>query len=109
MLFQLETLSLVSDGFLVLLLSNDLFKPILNMICFFVFSVVAFMMNAYTIEFMPKWLGNAFWAYPLCTVVNCLMKLPNLHTFELQCQVVCEATKCNWHDLCEMSPECCRK
>lgn len=71
----------------------------LNLIYFFLsFSVVAFMMNL-VLDFMPKMLGRAFWSYPLCTVIEGLLKLPDLHTIEMQCE--------NNNLSCEMTPECC--
>lgn len=61
------------------------------------------------IKFMPKWISHIFWSYPLCTVIECLLKLPALHTTEMKCASHCDQIQCNWHELCEKIPECCRK
>lgn len=86
--------------------SSDSQTLIVN--CCFLFKVTAFMMNQ-VLEFMPKILGRAFWGYPLCSLLDGLLKLPMLHSVELQCKSICDATKCNWDDLCELTPDCCRK
>lgn len=66
------------------------------------------MMNL-MMNFMPNWLANTIWAYPICEVIDCLIKLPALHTTEMQCQALCDLTNCDWRDQCEKTPECCRK
>lgn len=75
---------------------------------FFFLQVVAFMMDL-MLQFMPKWISHIFWAYPLCTVIDCLLKLPALHTNEMICEAMCQRINCNWHELCEQNPDCCRK
>lgn len=41
------------------------------------------------------------WAYPLCTLIEGLLKMPELHTVELLCQKVCEeGGPCDCYCMC---------
>ncbi|XP_031625623.1 ATP-binding cassette sub-family A member 3-like [Contarinia nasturtii] len=64
------------------------------------------------LHFMNKFFYYILWAYPLNSMADGIIKLPNLHTSQLNCESACKlkfnTTTCDWSKWCgEVAPKCC--
>lgn len=83
-------------------------KKISSFICSI--SVLVFGLNI-VMDFLHKSIVYILWSFPLCTMMDSIFKLIQIHTNELRCELSCKiaynAAKCDWDKYCAVDPSCC--